>query len=256
MSISFRALRAPAAAALLFFAALPAIGADTVDRSYTVRLSLDATGAITDAQLQGEVPAALHESVLAAAKRAEFAPARRGGEARPSRTSVNVGVRLQPQGDGYRAEIVGVNQGGGWQLREQGRPRFPQRAASAGYSARVVVHAFFDADGRLDRTRSRARSVQVMDRGGTVVTHGDATPARFAADFRVATEAAIRGWQLTPDEVDGQPMASEVLVPVTFCAPAAGACDSRFPIDDARPDAPAKASDSDVDLPELREPQE
>ena len=123
---------------------------------------------------------------------------------------------------------------------------FPGIAASAGYGAGVLVRLSIGADGKVDMANSRIERV-------ALARHGK--PSDDAArreSFEKAVMRAVAKWTFAVEEVDGQPLATRVLVPVSFC-PQASCADWPIDVSSAAVARPAP-QDADVQLAKPREP--
>lgn len=213
---------------------------------YSAYVSVDAAGRVTGAEMLGDVPRPIRNLLDDAARKVEFEPARKGGLAVPSRTSLTLKMRLEPAGNGdYLARMEGIS-GGSAAFDKRRRVPFPGIAASAGYGAGVLALLSIRADGKVDMANSRIERVALARNGEP----SDDEARRES--FEKAVLRAVAKWTFAVEEVDGQPLATRVLVPVSFC-PQASCAD--WPIDvssaaDARP-AP---QDADVQLAKPREP--
>lgn len=181
-------------------------------RFYPVRVDVDASGAVTAVEPLGEVMDGLRPSLEAAARRAEFVPATKGGVPVPSRTAVLVSVAFAKAGRNVTAQVTGVSAGSALPLAP---PRYPRDALRRQASARVMLRIVFDASGRRDESLS---GVERVDGPLKDVRPGRETKVPYEADFRAAALSALAAWTYTPDEVDGQPVAVDVRIPMTFCA--------------------------------------
>jgi TonB family protein len=216
------------------------------ERNYSVRVDVDAGGAVTAAQVHGEAPDALVETLLDAARRAEFEPATKAGMPVPSRTTIQVRLRFEPEGDDLRARVTLLTGAGAWDRMTP--PRYPSDALRRRESALVTARVVYDAAGRFDPQRSGVERVQ---RGGKRGVAGD-DGGPFEKSFRAATLEVIRQWRYLPDEVDGQPIAAEFLVPVTFCAGSGGCEELRDTAQGPEPTPQAAPLDDSVRLASVR----
>ncbi|MBY4597546.1 hypothetical protein K3217_18690 [bacterium BD-1] len=232
--------------ALPAFAARPAEAPPAKTEYYSAYVSVDASGRVTDAETLGNVPAPIRALLHDTARAVEFEPARKGGVAVPSRTALTLKMRFESAGNGtYLARMEGISSGAP-AFDKRRRVPFPGIAASAGYGAGVLVRLSIGADGKVDMANSGIERVALARNG---------KPSDDAArreSFEKAVLRAVAKWTFAVEEVDGQPLATRVLVPVSFC-PQASCAD--WPIDvssmaDARP-AP---QDADVQLAQPREP--
>ncbi|MFY2763519.1 hypothetical protein [Arenimonas sp. MALMAid1274] len=236
--------------ALLLVLALPAEARDEpVERSYRMRVSVDAAGKVTQAEPHGDIPALLLPTLQAVATSAEFEPATVNGIAKPSRTSVYISVQLTPKGDQMEARVTGMNAGGG--VLNSVPPAYPAGAFREKYSAYIWTRVSYDEQGRLDPDRSGVESVQFTRGPGTRINQ------RLAADlepkFRKAVEDAMARWTFLPDEVDGRSMPATVFVPTTFCVVKRGAsCSTLWTDDMLTPPATPTAQDDTIRLAVMR----
>ena len=122
-------------------------------------------------------------------------------------------MRFTREGSRYRADILEVLPGGGWQMRSN-PPSYPKRPLRDGVGAYVLAYVQYDETGRVDMSKSRIERVIAGSSAGEV--QGDALE-RVNASFSQSVESAMARWRYTPDEVDGKPVAAAVLVPTVFC---------------------------------------
>jgi hypothetical protein len=237
---------------LLLSLALPAYATAREDAPrtrteyYSAYVSVDATGRVTGAEMLGDVPRAVRTLLQDTARKVEFEPARKGGVAVPSRTSLTLTMSLEQAGNGdYFARVESVG-GGSVALDKRRRVPFPGIAAGAGYGAGVLALLSIQADGKVDMANSRIERV-------ALARHGEpADDAARRASFEKAVLRAVAKWTFAVEEVDGQPLATRVLVPVTFCPQAS--CEG-WPLDVSAPaDARPAPQDANVQLAKPREP--
>lgn len=184
------------------------------ERSYSVRVDVDAQGQVGQAAAEGDVPDDLAPAIEQAAARVEFEPATRAGTPVASSTTLSVKVRYEPVGRDYRAKVVAVGAHGG--LVSPPPPVYPVNAVRQGYGARMVARLSFRADGSYDPEGSRIESVQV------VRDRGEPNPkrvAQFDQAFRDQLLQVLPKWRYSPDVVAGEGIAATVRVPVNFCPP-------------------------------------
>lgn len=179
-------------------------------RVYTLRVDLDASGAITAA-------APLHDGGDRTARLVgeqlrgwTFQAAR--AEDRPAGVSTYVRVQAFPSADGAAPRIVSAMAGPAPDRLL--KPTYPADAQRRGLQGVVVLQLDTDAQGRVT-------AATVHD------TEGDVSRAMAEAAL-----ASARNWTFHPEQVGGAPLASRILMPVCFIAtPAAGACDWTGPGD-------------------------
>lgn len=231
--------------ALPALAATPAAAPRSKVEYYSAHVSVDARGRVTDAEMLGDVPKPIRTLLDQTARKVEFEPARKGGVAVPSRTSLTLKMRFEPDGNGdYLARLEGIS-GGSAAFDKRRRVPFPGIAAGAGYGAGVLALVSIRADGKVDMANSRIERV-AMARNGKAWED----EARRES-FEKAVLRAVSRWTFAVEEVDGQPLATRVLVPVTFCPQAS--CEG-WPLDVSAPaDARPTPQDADVQLARPRE---
>lgn len=212
---------------------------------YSAHVSVDASGRVTDAEMLGAVPRPIRVLLSDTARKVEFEPARKGGVAVPSRTSLTLKMRFEPDGNGdYLARLEGIS-GGSAAFDKRRRVPFPGIAAGAGYGAGVLALLSIQADGKVDMANSRIERVALAQHGKP------SDDAARRASFEKAVLRAVAKWTFAVEEVDGQPLATRVLVPVTFCPQAS--CEG-WPLDVSAPaDARPAPQDADVQLAKPRE---
>lgn len=215
------------------------------ERSYSVRVDVDAQGRVGQTAAEGDVPDDLAPAIEQAASRVEFEPATRAGTPVASSTTLSVKVRYEPVGRDYRAKVVAVGAHGG--LVSPPPPVYPADAVRQGYGARMVARLSFRADGSYDPEGSRIESVEVLrDRGEP----NPKRVAQFDQAFRDQLLQVLPEWRYSPDVVAGQGIAATVLVPVNFCPP-----ENRAVCDVAKADAGLKVPvpvDTDLKLATLK----
>lgn len=178
---------------------------------YSAQVAVDASGRVTDVELLGDVPAPFRGVLRQAAEGVEFEPARRDGEAVPSRTALNLAMRLEPDGTGRYAARLEEITGSAVALDDVRRVPYPRSAARDGYGAVVVARIAVQPDGRVDEAASGIHAVALARKGESV------QDAERQAAFEKTVMRSIRKWRFAVEEVDGQPLATRVLVPVRFC---------------------------------------
>lgn len=212
---------------------------------YSAYVSVDAAGRVTQAEMLGDLPLAVRKLLQDTARKVQFEPARKGGVAVPSRTSLTLKMRLEQAGNGdYLARVEEVG-GGSVAFDKRRRVAFPRIAGRAGYGAAVLVQLSIRADGKVDMANSRIERVALARNGKA--WEDDAR----RESFEKAVLRAVANWTFAVEEVDGQPLATRVLVPVTFCPQAS--CEG-WPLDVFAPaDARPAPQDADVQLAKPRD---
>ena len=215
--------------------------------TYSAQVAVDASGRVTEVELLGDVPAAFRGVLKQAAEGVEFEPARRDGEAVPSRTALQLAMRLEPDGTGRYAAKLDRITGSSVALDDERRVPYPRSAVRDGYGAVVVARISVQPDGRVDEAASGIHAIALARKGEAV------QDAERQAAFEKTVLRSIRKWRFAVEEVDGQPLATRVLVPVRFC-PQASCAD--WPMQEVAPDAAQSRPEPQAVGVELAKPRE
>lgn len=152
-----------------------------------MKLSIDAEGAITRAEPEGEVKPAVAAVIREALKGWKFAPARAGGAAVAAEITMPVLCeRPAPADIGQRSPP---------KVLKQTRPDYPMALRRAGLRGEVVLDFEVDTDGRV--------------RNPVVVTSN--SPA-----FDEPAITALRQWTFQPAQQNGKPVKAKLRVPIIF----------------------------------------
>jgi TonB family protein len=185
---------------LLLAFALSAQAADNREMTYKVGADVDAQGHVTDTQFDSDVPPALATTLAAAVKQWQFVPARRDGRPVPAHTFVFAKLQAIPDARGNYSLRISFD-GNGPRLRKLNvLPKYPRDARQLRQSAFLFLDATVRPDGRLaDMTVSNRFEGW-----------------RTRPSFEQAVLEAAKRWRAIPEQVDGQPVATRVRIPVNF----------------------------------------
>lgn len=185
-------------------------GAEEHTSHFAMRVSIDDNGLVLAVEVLDEAPTRLATLLGERAKRLEFEPARRDGIAVPSRTTVVAEVVFTPAASGRQeARIAGM--GTEVAFARRGVVPWPRGAGRDGYSAVVLAELEVRPDGSVDREDSRIVQVAMAQSG---VPADEETYQRI---FEKAVMRSLGRWEVIPEEVDGEALATRVRVPVRFC---------------------------------------
>jgi hypothetical protein len=233
---------------LLMIAALLCAGVatakDSFERSFHARVQVSADGAVEGVETQEGLPAPVAAIVQEAVQKLAFTPATVGGEPAASKTTVWVRMRFEPgEGDELVSTVLSTTQANLFSRP----PRYPMQAMQDGIGGRIWLELAMLPDGRVDMANSRVESMELRDGEGR-----DLKRVSLGKPLAQAALEAAATWTLFPEEVAGVPLATSVLVPVTFCAPTRGkTCPPYAP----RPQEGQRlATDDKVQLAQLSEP--
>jgi hypothetical protein len=202
---------------LLMIAALLCAGVatakDSFERSFHARVQVSADGAVEGVETQEGLPAPVAAIVQEAVQKLAFTPATVGGEPAASKTTVWVRMRFEPgEGDELVSTVLSTTQANPFMQP----PRYPMQPMRDGIGGQVWLELAVLPDGRVDMDASRIESIELRDRDGDEIKRQ--SQGKLLA--QAAMEAAAT-WKVFPEEVAGVPLATTVMVPVTFCAPVA-----------------------------------
>ena len=180
-------------AALLGSTALQANASDPADERhvYTYAVSLDHDGRVTALAPAGEIPPGAATALEQQVRGWLFQPVDDNGGA-----DVDTWLRISTRTDGDRVPVESATTGPA--PRTMAVPEYPRAAGLRGESGVVVMRLDVDARGQVTKA--------------TVYDTGE-RPSRALAS--AAGEAAL-SWTFDPERVNGQPVASTVLLPMCF----------------------------------------
>ena len=185
---------------LLLAGSLTARADEPREQTYRIGADVDVTGHVTATQVEQDVPASVAAMLTSAVKQWQFASATRNGQPVPAHTFIYAKLKALPNAGGqYELHISFV--GNGPKFDRIGKPPlYPREAKHRRHAAFVVLNATVQPDGRL-------ADMTVSD--------------RFAewpvpASFKNAALASARSWHFIPEQADGQPIATQVRIPINF----------------------------------------
>lgn len=168
-------------------------------------------GRVTSHQLEAGLAPVVQALVDKNVKTWTFEPILSEGRAVSARTRMQLALSAVPDRDGnYVLKLDNVWFGLPTARNLHEPPAYPPAAIKAGLGARVLVQARLDDEGNVVDVHPYQTS---LDR--IVGTEG--RTERWRKQFERASLAAVKRWKFTPGEsIGGQPLASIVLIPVSF----------------------------------------
>lgn len=200
----------PPSLALACLAALPAIASDgavkrdVVAFNATVRVEVDATGKPVKVEAPPDIPDALRGYIEKRVASWQYEPAKQGGSLVAAVTFVRVGACAIPVAEGYRLGLDFKGNGpaiigaGPWFIPP---PRYPTEMQRRAAEGTFKVDYAIQADGTTKIT-----SIEPME----------GTPNRVVNAFRGALTDWIEGLRYHPEQVNGEPVATDMSFPVEF----------------------------------------
>lgn len=180
---------------------------------FKTRVSVDASGQVTDIEHLEEAPAALRAMVANVARDIPFEPATRDGIPVPSRTPLQLRVAFAPVGEDYRAKVVSID-GGAPVSVGMTPPRFPLSMIRSNRRMVATVVVRPRPDGTSDPEANTVEQIRVYQ--------GDEPKGKLSTrhqrELRNALLQAAREWTYVLEEVDGRAITTEIRVPVTLCS--------------------------------------
>ena len=186
----------------------PAPRAEAPPRDVAFWLSADiviaADGAVTslawrESRAVGKLAASRLEPI---ARQWQFEAGRVDGVAVETQTTLTVELNASVEPDGsVRLRVADAHTGASSVSRAP--PAYPVDALRDGVSALVVARVRVAADGPAEISELR---------------FGEDVPDYYERQFAKTVRAAIAKWQFRPERVAGHPVATEMRVPITFCA--------------------------------------
>ena len=170
----------------------------------SVRVTVAADGDIENLKIRGEFDPRIVAHVDRAVRELKLKPAQRNGVPVSAETTMNFITVVEHKAEGGGTAIATRYSGHGPSIAKMEPPKFPTLAPGPRRvrSALVMLDVTISEDGRVADVHSRYSFTPI--KGGSV------------ARFESAAFAAARKWRFEVERVDGMPLATSVLVPVTF----------------------------------------
>jgi TonB family protein len=186
-------------AMLLLACCLTAHAAEKREQTYRVGADVNAGGHVTATQVDKDVPASIAAVLGSALKQWQFVPATRNGHSLPAHTFVYTKLQAFPNASGqYNLRVSYI--GNGPRIQQNKLPRYPAEGIRQRESAFTVLEATVQIDGRLSDLK--------------VSSKFENWPLPIY--FKEAVLASAKQWHGIPEQVDGQPVATQVRIPVSF----------------------------------------
>lgn len=238
-------VRAVAFAALLAsFAAGGIATASESDETLVTQVhaavSVDASGRVADIDFgDTPLPEALRAPLLREMHGWEFEPARKGAVPVPSLTHIALSLqaeRVDATADAWAVRITHVSNGP--RVRSRGMPQWPLEVLRGGsLQMQLLIEAEVDAQGVVRSVQVESTRSNLKGRAG----------ARRTALITKAWEEAFLRWTFLPEQVEGEPIASRITMPMNLCVervtgrtPKSATCykDDVDTVDHRRPNVP------------------
>ena len=180
---------------------IPVFGADDTDRSArtmaVVPLEITPEGRPAKIEIDPVFDAKLAGFLQRTIESWEFEPATVNGRPATAKTTltINMSARIADSDGTVRLQIDSATTGPGYASRKP--PRYPVKAWRASEAGEVMMSVEIDAKGNVKSARIE-RSVA----SGTL---------------EKSALMAVKGWTFIPERVDGMPIATTALVPISFC---------------------------------------
>jgi TonB family protein len=188
------------AAMLLLACSLTVRAAEKREQTYKVGADVDAQGHITATQVDPDVPASIAAVLSAAVKQWQFTPAKLNGRPVPAHTFISAKLQALPNAQGqYDLRISFMGNGPKIDSKSV-PPQYPRDAIRAGQSAFTILEATVHPDGSLTDMNVSSKFADWP----------------LPLYFRTAVLAAAKRWHAIPEQVDGQPVATRMHIPVNF----------------------------------------
>lgn len=181
----------------------PARAAEVREQTYSVGTNVDAQGNITATQFDADVPAGIVNLLTTAMKRWHFVPAQADGRPVAARTSIYVRLKATPDAQGQYTLRISFEGNGPRVDYNSVPPAYPTDARLKRESAYLYLEATAQPDGHL-------ADFSVSNR----------FEGRLPSPtFKAALLAAAKRWPVTPEQVNGKPVATRIRMPVSFVMP-------------------------------------
>lgn len=181
-------------------ATVPALGAEADQfaiTTATVPLEITPEGRPAHLQIDPTLDPKLAAFLRQAIQGWEFEPATINGQPATARTtlSIRMSARVANADGDIRLQVDSATTGPAYATQKP--PRYPMKALRTGQAGEVMVEAEISNDGRVLSTRiARSVAPKILE---------------------VAAIAAIKDWTFVPETVNGIPIATTALLPISFC---------------------------------------
>jgi TonB family protein len=183
---------------LLAFALVPWAAATSTARDASIQVAADVTvsadGVATPGEFVPEVPAALQLRLQDRVRSWSFEPAKRDGKPVAAQSGIVLQLRMHEAGEKVSFVIEDA-----WMA-----PR-----------TLTMVAPVYPVDAVRHRRQGDVRLEAIVDPSGVARSVRVATPSEWAQLDRAATRA-VEQWRFQPEVVDGTPISTRVLVPISF----------------------------------------
>lgn len=186
-------------AMLLLACSLAARAAEKREQTYKVGADVDAQGHITATQVDPDVPASIAAVLASAVKQWQFVPAKLNGRPVPAHTFITAKLQASPNAQGqYDLRISFI--GNGPRLDNRIPPQYPADAIRRRRAAFLILNATVQPSGHLTdlKVSNKFEDWPVMP------------------SFKIAVLTAAKQWHAIPEQVDAQPVATQLRMSFIF----------------------------------------
>jgi TonB family protein len=187
------------AVVLLLTCSLTARAAEKREQTYAVGVDVDAKGHITATQVAPDVPASIAAVLSYAVKQWQFVPAALGGRPVPAHTFITAKLQALPNAGGQYSLRISF-MGNGPRLDNRTPPQYPREEIRMREGAFLILNATVQPNGHLTDMKVSNRFAD--------------WPVQ--PSFKLAVLTAARQWRAIPEQVDGQPVATKLRIPIVF----------------------------------------
>ena len=186
---------------LLLAGSLTARAAERREQTYRVGADVDATGHVIATQVEQDVPASIAAVLTSAVKQWQFVSATRNGQSVPAHTFIYAKLQALPNASGqYDLHISFAGNGPKFDRAGREPHQYPREAVHRRQAAFVFLHATVQPDGRL----------------ADMTVDSQFAEWPVSTSFKDASLKIARSWHFIPEQVDGQPVATHVRIPINF----------------------------------------
>lgn len=172
--------------------------------TYGVAAEIDANGHVVSADLKAkDVDEAFANAIEGLVKQWRFRPAMADGQPATATTMLTTQVVVDIDKNDSAKVTARYLRHGAAPDGLQAPPRYPNDAMRSQVSAEVAVVATIDAKGQPVKVELHSLMMNLDD-------------PRLGKRFADETMETVRRWKFQPEQVNGQPVASKVVVPIKF----------------------------------------